>query len=149
MMTSSPSSTMACMALNSDCLAPALTMISLGSNDMLCALPSHFATAARSAGVPSTWVYFVAPAARARFAAALMWAGVSKSGSPAPKLMTSSPLARRAAALADTASVGDGSMSDNRRDSFTNILQQQKQQTQNKKNKTNKTQPDTHETPSS
>ena len=35
---------------------------------------------------------------------------MSKSGSPAPKLMTSRPLARRAAALAETASVGDGSI---------------------------------------
>ena len=113
---------MACMALNSDCLAPALTMISPGSIDNPCALPSHFATAARKAGVPSTRVYFVAPASSARLAASLMWAGVSKSGSPAPKLITSRPFARKAAALAETASVGDGSMSDNRRASFNERL---------------------------
>src|SRR4051794_29981288 len=97
-------------------------MISPGSNGRPCALPSHLATAARRAGVPSTSVYLVAPASSARLAASLMCEGVSKSGSPAPKLMTSSPLARRAAALAETASVGDGSMRDRRRESFTGRL---------------------------
>src|ERR1700677_1595182 len=37
-----------------------------------------------------------------------MWAGVGKSGSPAPKPMTSSPAARRALALASTARVAEG-----------------------------------------
>src|SRR5262247_4115405 len=40
--------------------------------------------------------------------ASLMWAGVSKSGSPAPKLMTSTPAALSFAALAVTARVIDG-----------------------------------------
>ena len=48
-----------------------------------------------------------------------MCAGVSKSGSPAPKLTTSIPSALSFAALADTASVGDGSTTDNLRASFT------------------------------
>ena len=36
--------------------------------------------------MPSTAVYLVAPASMARWAAARMKAGVSKSGSPAPKI---------------------------------------------------------------
>src|SRR3979409_1836392 len=39
-----------------------------------------------------------------------MWAGVGKSGSPAPKPMTSSPCALRALALASTANVADSAM---------------------------------------
>ena len=50
---------------------------------------SRSATALRSGTVPSTSVYFVAPASSAFLAASLMCAGVSKSGSPAPKLTTS------------------------------------------------------------
>src|SRR5580704_17475600 len=41
-------------------------------------------------------------------AASTMWAGVGKSGSPAPKPMTSSPWAWSALALASTARVADG-----------------------------------------
>src|SRR6185295_11833126 len=41
-------------------------------------------------------------------AASLMWAGVSKSGSPAPKLITSTPAALSLAAFAVTARVIDG-----------------------------------------
>src|SRR5687768_8999382 len=40
--------------------------------------------------------------------ASLIWSGVSKSGSPAAKLQTSSPAACRAFARASTASVGEG-----------------------------------------
>ncbi len=122
MITSSPSSTSACTALKIDCLAPELTMTSLGSIDRPWALPSHAATALRSGTVPSTSVYLVAPASRAFLAASLMCAGVSKSGSPAPKLTTSMPCAFSLAALADTASVGDGSTTDNLRASFTGRL---------------------------
>src|SRR5688572_7928136 len=39
-----------------------------------------------------------------------MWAGVGKSGSPAPNPMTGSPAACRALALASTASVADSAM---------------------------------------
>src|SRR5580698_958755 len=45
-----------------------------------------------------------------------MWSGVGKSGSPAPKLTTSSPAACRALALASTASVGDSAMAEMRRE---------------------------------
>ena len=43
-------------------------------------------------------------------AASTMWAGVGKSGSPAPKPMTGSPAALSALALASTASVADSAM---------------------------------------
>ena len=60
------------MTLKIDCFAPDETMTSLGSMTRPCASPIHFATALRSAGVPSTFVYFVAPASSAFFAASLM-----------------------------------------------------------------------------
>src|SRR5262249_44153925 len=82
----------------------------------------HLATALRSGTVPSTSVYLVAPASSAFLAASLMCTGVSKSGSPAPKLTTSIPSALSLAALAETASVGDGSTPDNLRASFTGLL---------------------------
>jgi hypothetical protein len=58
-----------------DCLAPELTMTSLGSIVKPCALPIHVATALRSGTVPSTSVYLVAPASSAFLAASLMCAG--------------------------------------------------------------------------
>src|SRR5262249_41517249 len=61
-----------------------------------------------SAGVPATGVYFVSPRLMAAIAASLMWSGVSKSGSPAPRPIMSLPAALSSAALAVTASVGDG-----------------------------------------
>src|SRR5262245_37462167 len=64
--------------------------------------------AARSSGMPPTSVYFVWPRRMASTAAALMRSGVSKSGSPAPKEMTSIPRARSSLALACTARVEDG-----------------------------------------
>jgi hypothetical protein len=73
------------------CLAPALTITSLGLTSKPCALLNQLATALRSWGVPSTCVYLVAPASSAFLAASLMCPGVSKSGSPAPKLTTSIP----------------------------------------------------------
>ena len=64
--------------------------------------------AARSSGIPELGVYFVKPALSASMAAALMCSGVSKSGSPAPKLKTSTPSARRALALLSIARVSEG-----------------------------------------
>src|SRR5438034_11732613 len=58
--------------------------------------------------MPPTSVYFVWPRDIAWTAASLMRAGVSKSGSPAPNEITSTPRARSALALACTASVDDG-----------------------------------------
>src|SRR5688572_7665645 len=57
---------------------------------------------------PATWVYFETPPSSAARAASLMCAGVSKSGSPAPKLTTSTPSALSSAARAVTARVIDG-----------------------------------------
>src|SRR6201992_529085 len=61
-----------------------------------------------SSGMPSTAVYLVLPASMAWIAASLMLAGVSKSGSPAPRPMTLRPAALSARALSVTAMVADG-----------------------------------------
>ena len=53
---------------------------------------------------------------QASTAASTMWAGVGKSGSPAPKPMTGSPAALSALALASTASVADSAMAATRRE---------------------------------
>src|ERR1700760_121450 len=58
--------------------------------------------------MPSTAVYLVLPASIAWIAASLMLAGVSKSGSPAPRPMTLRPAALSARALSVTAMVADG-----------------------------------------
>src|SRR5438309_908320 len=63
-----------------------------------------------SEGVPPAAVYLVSPFCMAAIAASLMCWGVSKSGSPAPMAITSRPSALRRAALAETASVGEGLM---------------------------------------
>ena len=68
--------------------------------------------ALRNAVVPSTAVYFVLPSDKAFTAAVLICSGVSKSGSPAPRLMISCPKAFSSAARAVTANVGDGFMRD-------------------------------------
>ena len=61
--------------------------------------------------MPSTAVYFAAlPSRIALIAASLMLSGVSKSGSPAPRPMTSRPAALSARALSVTAMVADGLM---------------------------------------
>src|SRR3954469_5351978 len=61
--------------------------------------------AARNSGKQGVGVYFVCPRSSAAFAASLMNAGVSKSGSPAPKPTTSTPAFFSAAAFALTFSV--------------------------------------------
>src|SRR3984957_2238587 len=64
--------------------------------------------AAFSSGMPSTAVYLVLPASMAWIAASLTLAGVSKSGSPAPRPMTLRPAALSSRALSVTAMVADG-----------------------------------------
>src|SRR4051812_49228096 len=59
----------------------------------------------RSSGRHGVGVYFVWPLSSATLAASLMNAGVSKSGSPAPKPTTSTPAFFKALALALTARV--------------------------------------------
>src|SRR5881394_2128113 len=61
--------------------------------------------ATRSSGKQGVGVYFVCPLSSAVFAASLINAGVSKSGSPAPNPTTSIPAFFIALALALTASV--------------------------------------------
>ena len=53
-------------------------------------------------------MYLVCPARMASMADSLMTSGVSKSGSPAAKLSTSSPSRRIALALLATATVAEG-----------------------------------------
>src|SRR5262245_16022682 len=60
--------------------------------------------------MPSTLVYLVSPRSIALMAASLMLAGVSKSGSPAPRPMTLRPAALSARALSVTAMAADGLM---------------------------------------
>src|SRR5262249_33376484 len=61
--------------------------------------------------MPSTAVYFEAvPPSMASLAACLMWSGVSKSGSPTPRPITSRPAALSARAMSVTAMVGEGLM---------------------------------------
>ena len=72
------------------------------------------ATARRSAGVPATSVYFVSPASMAAIAARLICAGVSKSGSPAERLMMSRPAAFSCRALVEMAMVWLGLTRSNR-----------------------------------
>src|SRR5258707_15758708 len=57
--------------------------------------------------MPGTGVYFVNSASSALWAAALMASGVPKSGSPAPKSMTSTPARRSLSTAAPTAMVAD------------------------------------------
>src|SRR5215213_9332289 len=57
--------------------------------------------------MPAFAVYFVRPAAIAFAAACLMFSGVSKSGSPAPKSQTFAPEARNACAACIAAIVAD------------------------------------------
>src|SRR5215469_15509314 len=68
--------------------------------------------------MPGVCVYLVKPAARAEIAACLMCSGVSKSGSPATRLSTSTPLAVRALTFAFCASVCDGLIGWRRRARF-------------------------------
>ncbi len=58
--------------------------------------------------MPSIGVYFVAPSRIAAIAASLIASGVSKSGSPVARLMTSRPSALRRVASASTTPVGEG-----------------------------------------
>src|SRR5215813_13111767 len=57
--------------------------------------------------MPGTGVYFVNSASSALCAAPLMGSGVPKSGSPAPKSITSTPDRRNSSTLAPTAIVAD------------------------------------------
>ena len=107
-MTSSPGSTVAMIALKQDCWAPLDTMIWLGLYSRQLSARNLSAMAWRSSGIPELGVYLVKPPSREAMAAALMWSGVSKSGSPAPKPQMSMPSAFIALALLSMERVSDG-----------------------------------------
>ncbi len=90
------------------CLAPQEAVTSSGAYSRPWSRLNFWQIAARSSGMPPTSVYLVCPFSIARTAASLMREGVSKSGSPAPKEITSMPCARIAFALACMARVGEG-----------------------------------------
>src|SRR3954453_10651839 len=71
-----------------------------------------------SSAVPATGVYFVKPSSIAAWAAALIDAGVGKSGSPAPKSSTGTPSRRRRSTAAVTFIVGDDAIPEVRRASW-------------------------------
>src|ERR1035437_836138 len=107
--TSSPGSHRTAKALAMACLAPLVTR----PGEAVTSSPESrrvlAARASRSAGRPAVGEYLWDLGSRqATSAAATMWSGVGKSGSPAPKPMTFSPRACRALALASTARVADG-----------------------------------------
>src|SRR3989454_5379779 len=106
--TSSAGLSIATARLNSVCLAPHETRTSAGSYARPLSRLNLAHTAARSSGTPPTSVYFVWPRRIAWIAASLIRSGVSKSGSPAPNEITSTPRRRNSRALACTASVDDG-----------------------------------------
>src|SRR2546426_7950134 len=106
--TSSPGLSIATARLNSVCLAPHETRTSAGSYARPLSRLNLAHTAARSSGTPPTSVYFVWPRRIAWIAACLIRSGVSKSGSPAPNEITSTPRRRSSRAFACTASVDDG-----------------------------------------
>ena len=75
------------------CLAPVETRMFSALSFMSWTADSSAAAAARSSAMPATAVYLPAPCSMAAAAAVWMCAGVSKSGSPAPRPMTFSPFA--------------------------------------------------------
>src|SRR6266700_3586388 len=105
MITSSPGSRTAINAMYRQCLPPAPVVMFSGLYGRLFSRLNLSAMACRSSGRQGVGVYFVCPLSSAIFAASLMNAGVSKSGSPAPKPTTSTPAFLSALALALTASV--------------------------------------------
>ncbi len=107
-MTSSPSSNSAHETLYRLCFAPHETMISFFSYTRLLSFLNFSIIAAFNSSVPPTGVYFVNPSLIALIAASLIFSGVSKSGSPTPKFMTSTPPALRDFTLASSESVGEG-----------------------------------------
>src|SRR5467141_1484040 len=83
-------------------------MICEGLYSIVLSAKNLSAIAWRSSGMPELGVYLVNPASREAIAAALMCSGVSKSGSPAPKLQTSIPSDFIALALLSMERVRDG-----------------------------------------
>ena len=90
------------------CLAPTPTITSFGAYVELLSRCSLSIIACFKTGRPPAGVYFVKPFSIESIAASKMLRGVLKSGSPAPKPITSIPSAFSAFALAVIAKVVDG-----------------------------------------
>jgi hypothetical protein len=109
--TSSPGSIRVRNAAYTACLPPFVTSTFPGSTSRPESRVVLAAIASFSSGRPPAGVYLWFFGSRhASTAASTMWAGVGKSGSPAPKPMTGSPAAFMALALASTARVAEGAM---------------------------------------
>ena len=102
---SSPGFISAISVMKTLCFAPLATTICEASYSIPKSAFSLSATAFLSSGSPAAGVYFVYPALMAATPASLICAGVGKSGSPVPKLTTSSPAAFIFFARLSTASV--------------------------------------------
>src|SRR5438132_6199899 len=106
-MTSSLALSTAMNAMYRQCFPPAPVVICSGLYGRPFSRLNFSAMACFSSGRQGVGVYLVCPLSSAALAASLMNPGVSKSGSPAPKPTTSTPLFFNAAALALTAKVID------------------------------------------
>src|SRR3989338_6790659 len=93
------------MRLKILCLAPQETTIWDGLYWRLLSFKKRRAIASLSSGVPVGGVYLVKPFSMAAIPGFLIKSGVSKSGSPAAKLTTSTPLAFNSLTFAVIASV--------------------------------------------
>src|SRR5687767_11121170 len=110
-MTSSPGSSSVRNEAYTACLPPFVTRMLAGSTSRPESRLVLSAMACFSSGRPPAGLYLWFLGSRhASTAASTMWAGVGKSGSPAPKPITGSPAAWRALALASTARVADSAM---------------------------------------
>src|SRR5260370_5210383 len=108
MIPSSPGLIAAWQKLKKECLAPQETRICSGRNENRLSFFSLSQIAARNSGVPAEAVYLVKPVLIAEIPASLTKSGVSKSGSPATRLATSTPVSARAFDLASSARVAEG-----------------------------------------
>ena len=116
-MTSSPGSHSTAKAVNTACLPPFVTSTWAGSHSNPESRRVLAAIASFNSGRPPAGVYtWFFGSRQAAAAASTMWAGVGKSGSPAPKPITFSPCALSALALASTARVADGAIAASRSD---------------------------------
>ena len=89
----------ATMALKITCFPPVETITSSAAYSIPLSRLNFSPIAIRNASVPATSVYFVSPARIAAIAASLIFSGVSKSGSPALRLIIFRPAAFSARAL--------------------------------------------------
>ena len=106
------------LANKMECLAPQETITDDGLYSSPLSAFNFLAMASLSSRIPEVGVYLVKPDWIAAIAAFLMGSGVSKSGSPTPKAITSFPSLIMRLALAVIWSVAEGLTSLARRDRF-------------------------------